>query len=162
MAIIIAATGLQGQGIDSPADLARSLEPIYGSFSTYIFAVGIIAAGITSAITAPLAAAYVVQGCLGWDANLKDWKFRAVWLIVLGVGVLFASIGFKPLQVITFAQVANGLLLPIMAVILLWLVNTPILGKYKNNWFLNLMAIAVTLVAVFLGAKTLASVAGIL
>jgi Mn2+/Fe2+ NRAMP family transporter len=162
MAIIIAATGLQGQGIDSPADLARSLEPIYGSFSTYIFAVGIIAAGITSAITAPLAAAYVVQGCLGWDANLKDWKFRAVWLIVLGVGVLFASIGFKPLQVITFAQVANGLLLPIMAVILLWLVNTPILGKYKNNWFLNLMAITVTLVAVFLGAKTLASVAGIL
>jgi len=162
MAIIIAATGLQGQGIDSPADLARSLEPIYGSFSTYIFAVGIIAAGITSAITAPLAAAYVVQGCLGWDADLKDWKFRAVWLIVLGVGVLFASIGFKPLQVITFAQVANGLLLPIMAFILLWLVNTSILGKYKNNWFLNLIAIAVTMVTVFLGAKTLASVAGLL
>lgn len=162
MAIIIAATGLQEQEIASPVDLARSLEPVYGSFSTYIFSIGIIAAGITSAITAPLAAAYVVQGCLGWPSNLKSWKFRAVWISILAIGVLFASIGFKPLQVITFAQVANGLLLPIMAMILLWLVNTSILGKYKNNLLLNLLAIAVVLIALFLGAKTLGSVIGLL
>ncbi|SCX98321.1 NRAMP (natural resistance-associated macrophage protein) metal ion transporters [Nonlabens sp. Hel1_33_55] len=162
MAIIIAATGLQGQEVSSPADLARSLEPVYGSFSTIIFAIGIIAAGITSAITAPLAAAYVVQGCMGWDKDLKNWRFRMVWMLVLGIGVLFASIGFKPLQVITFAQVANGLLLPIMAIVLLWLVNTKILGAYKNNIFLNVLAIAVVLVTLFLGGKTIASVAGIL
>jgi len=162
IAIIIAATGLQGQEISSPADLARSLEPVYGSWSTYIFSIGIIAAGITSAITAPLAAAYVVQGCLGWDKSLKNWRFRAVWMLVLGIGILFSSIGFKPLQVITFAQVANGLLLPIMALILLWLVNTSILGKFKNNIFLNVVAIGVVLITLFLGAKTIASVAGIL
>ncbi|WP_228547326.1 Nramp family divalent metal transporter [Nonlabens antarcticus] len=162
MAIIIAATGLQGQGISSPADLAMSLEPIYGRFSSSVFAVGIIAAGITSAITAPLAAAYVVQGCLGWEADLKNWKFRAVWMVVLCVGVLFSSIGFKPLKVITFAQVANGLLLPIMAIILLWLVNTNVLGRFKNNWILNLIAVAVVLISLFLGAKTLAIVTGML
>ncbi|KQC33322.1 manganese transporter [Nonlabens sp. YIK11] len=162
MAIIIGASGLQGQEINSPADLARSLEPVYGTFSTTIFAIGIIAAGITSAITAPLAAAYVVQGCLGWNRDLRNWRFRMVWMLVLGTGVLFASIGFKPIQVITFAQVANGLLLPIMAVILLWLVNTNILGTYKNNIFLNILALAVVLVTLFLGGKTIASVAGIL
>ncbi len=160
MAIIIAATGLQGQGISSPADLAQSLEPIYGAFSTYIFAIGIIAAGITSAITAPLAAAYVVQGCFGWSSDLKSWKFRAVWIIVLGIGVLFSSLGFKPLQVITFAQVANGLLLPVMAILLLWLVNTRILGRFKNNIILNVLAIGVVLIAVILGAKTQASLKG--
>jgi Mn2+/Fe2+ NRAMP family transporter len=162
MAIIIAATGLQGKGISSPADLALSLEPIYGSFSTTVFAIGIIAAGITSAITAPLAAAYVVQGCLGWKTDLKSWKFRAVWIVVLSIGVLFSSIGFKPLQVITFAQVANGLLLPIMAIILLWLVNTSILGRFKNNVVLNIIAVTVVLIALFLGIKTLASVTGML
>lgn len=162
MAIIIAATGLQGKGISSPADLALSLEPIYGSFSTTVFAIGIIAAGITSAITAPLAAAYVVQGCLGWKTDLKSWKFRAVWIVVLSIGVLFSSIGFKPLQVITFAQVANGLLLPIMAIILLWLVNTSILGRFKNNVVLNIIAVTVVLIALFLGIKTLASVTGLL
>jgi Mn2+/Fe2+ NRAMP family transporter len=162
MAIIIAATGLQGKGISSPADLALSLEPIYGTFSTTVFATGIIAAGITSAITAPLAAAYVVQGCLGWKPDLKSWKFRAVWMVVLSTGVLFSSIGFKPLQVITFAQVANGLLLPIMAIILLWLVNTSILGKFKNNIYLNISAATVVLIALFLGIKTLASFTGLL
>ena len=160
MAIIIAATALQDTGVDSPVDLARSLEPIYGSFSTYIFSVGIIAAGITSAITAPLAAAYVVKGCLGWEAGLKSMKFRAVWILILGIGVLFSSLGLKPLEVITFAQIANGLLLPIMAIVLLWLVNTSVLGRYKNNIWLNIPAVGVVLISLFLGAKTLASVAG--
>jgi len=162
MAIIVAATGLQGTGIESPADLAASLEPVYGNWSTTIFAVGMLAAGITSAITAPLAAAYVVQGCLGWSSNLKSWKLRAVWMTVLGIGILFSSLGLKPLQVITFAQVANGLLLPVMAIVLLWLVNTSILGKYKNNWFLNLLAVAVVLISIILGGKTLTSVADLL
>lgn len=162
MAIIIAATGLQGEKITSPANLASALEPVYGSFSKYIFAIGIIAAGITSAITAPLGAAYVVQGCLGWKKDLKDWRFRAVWMVVLGIGVLFASLGLAPLQVITFAQIANGLLLPVMAIILLWLVNTRILGSYKNNIVLNIFAAAVVLIALFLGGKTIGSVAGLL
>ncbi|MGB5983252.1 MAG: Nramp family divalent metal transporter [Nonlabens sp.] len=160
MAIIIAATALQDTGVDSPADLARSLEPIYGSFSTYIFSIGIISAGVTSAITAPLAAAYVVKGCLGWEVGLKSVKFRVVWMLVLGIGVLFSSLGLKPLEVITFAQVANGLLLPIMAMVLLWLVNTSVLGRYKNNIWLNIPAVGVVLISLFLGVKTLASVAG--
>jgi Mn2+/Fe2+ NRAMP family transporter len=162
MAIIIAATGIQDAGVTTPADLARSLQPIYGRASTYIFSIGMIAAGITSAITAPLAAAYVMQGCMNWSADMKTWKFRMVWIIILLVGVLFSSIGFRPLQVITFAQVANGLLLPIMAIVLLWLVNTSILGTYKNNIWLNLAAVLVVIISLFLGARTLANITGLL
>ncbi len=162
MAIIIAATGLQGTGVNNAQDLALSLQPIYGSFSTLIFSIGIIAAGITSAITAPLAAAYVVQGCMGWNKDLKDWRFRAVWVLVLSIGVIFSSLGLKPIEVITFAQIANGLLLPIIALILLWLVNTSLLGRYKNSVFLNIAALIVVVTTLFLGAKTLATVAGVL
>jgi Mn2+/Fe2+ NRAMP family transporter len=159
MAIIISATALQDSGVATPADLALSLEPVYGKWSTSIFALGMLAAGITSAITAPLAAAFVVQGCLGWPANLKSWKFRFTWGLVLGLGVLFSSIGLRPLQVITFAQVANGLLLPIMAITLLWLVNSSVVGRYKNHWLLNVVAVAVVIISMVLGGKTLASIA---
>lgn len=163
IAIIIAATALQNQGISSPADLAASLEPIYGSWSGTVFAIGILAAGITSAITAPLAAGYVVQGCLGWDTDLKSWKFRAVWMTVLGVGILFASSGFRPLQVITFAQIANGLLLPIMAVVLIWLVNSSsLLGRHKNRWLANFFAVVVVLLSLVLGGKTIAIITEII
>lgn len=162
MAIIVGASALQGSGVSSPADLAASLEPIYGVWSKVVFSTGMLAAGITSAITAPLAAAYVVKGCMGWNGSLNDWRFRGVWIIVLGAGILFSLIGLKPLQVITFAQVANGLLLPIMAIILLWLVNTSILGRFRNHWMLNVLAILVVLVSLVLGGKTLDFIADLI
>ncbi|MDP5100240.1 MAG: divalent metal cation transporter, partial [Nonlabens sp.] len=158
MAIIIAGTALQHAKISTGADIARALEPIFGNASTIVFSIGILAAGITSAITAPLAAAYVVKGCLGWSGTMKSWSFRAVWMVILATGVLFASIGLKPLQIITFAQIANGLLLPIIAILLLWLVNRAFLGRFKNKLWQNLMAILVIAIAVILGVKTLLKV----
>jgi manganese transport protein len=158
MAIIIAATALQGTEVAGGAALASALEPVYGSWATYVFSLGILAAGITSAITAPLAAAYVVKGCLGWKGNMKSWSFRSVWIFILVTGVLFSSIGLKPLDIITFAQIANGLLLPIIAILLLWLVNQKLLGPFQNKLWQNIMAVIVILIAVILGAKTLLKV----
>lgn len=154
MSIMVAATALQSTEVSTGADVAKALEPIFGLASTYVFSIGILAAGITSAITAPLAAAYVVKGCLGWHGNMKSWSFRAVWMIILALGVLFSSIGLKPLDIITFAQIANGLLLPIMAILLLWLVNQKFLGAYQNRSWQNIMALIVIAIAIMLGAKT--------
>ena len=86
MAIIISATAIQSTEVTNAADLAKSLAPLFGNFSTYFIALGLFAAGITSAITAPLAAAYVAKGCLGWQGDLKSKKFRAVWTIILFSG----------------------------------------------------------------------------
>ncbi|MGJ8684688.1 MAG: Nramp family divalent metal transporter [Nonlabens sp.] len=158
MCIIIAATALQETKVSSGTDIARALEPVFGTASTYVFSIGILAAGITSAITAPLAAAYVVKGCLGWKGTMKSWSFRAVWMIILSIGILFSSLGFKPLDIITFAQIANGLLLPIIAILLLWLVNQKLLGKYQNKTWQNAMAFVVIIIAIGLGAKTLLKV----
>ncbi|PQJ32359.1 manganese transporter [Nonlabens arenilitoris] len=158
MSIIVAATALQSTRVSTGADVAKALEPIFGVASTYVFSIGILAAGITSAITAPLAAAYVVKGCLGWHGNMKSWSFRAVWMIILALGVLFSSIGLKPLDIITFAQIANGLLLPIIAILLLWLVNQKFLGAYQNRSWQNIMALIVIAIAIILGAKTLLKV----
>ncbi|MDP5101618.1 MAG: Nramp family divalent metal transporter, partial [Nonlabens sp.] len=51
MAIIIAGTALQHAKISTGSDIARALEPIFGNASTIVFSIGILAAGITSAIT---------------------------------------------------------------------------------------------------------------
>lgn len=156
--IIIAATTLQTSSVSSGASIAQALEPVFGAASTYIFSIGILAAGITSAITAPLAAAYVVKGCLGWQGTMKSWSFRAVWITILLIGVLFSSIGFKPLDIITFAQVANGILLPVIAILLFWLVNQKLLGNYQNKTWQNILVIIVINIALILGVKTLLKV----
>jgi NRAMP (natural resistance-associated macrophage protein)-like metal ion transporter len=159
MCIIISASSITDQEITNASDLAKGLEPLFGSYAKYFLAIGLFAAGITSAITAPLAAAFVASGCLGWSANLKSAKFRAVWMFILGLGVVFSSIGFKSIEIIKFAQIANGLLLPIIAGFLLWVMNkSSVLGKYKNTNLQNVVGIIILIITIFLGVKGILSV----
>jgi len=155
-AIIITSASSGLNNISNAADLAKGMEPLFGSFATYFLAIGLFAAGITSAITAPLAAAYVFTNCFGWQSDFKATKFRAVWASILGIGILFSSIGFKPIEIIKFAQVANGILLPIIAVFLLWLSNkTALLGKYKNTKTQNVVSVIIVLIIIFLSIKSM-------
>ncbi|MBZ0328213.1 MAG: Nramp family divalent metal transporter [Altibacter sp.] len=159
MAIIISAASIQSTEVINATDLAKGLEPLYGRFSRYFLSLGLFAAGITSAITAPLAAAYVVRECFGWKIGLKDKKFRAVWILVLLLGIIFSSIGFKPIEIIKFAQVANGILLPVIACFLVWVVNrNAVMGNYKNSMLQNILGIVIILITIVLGLKSLMSV----
>lgn len=159
MCIIISATAIQSQDINSASDLAKGLEPLFGSFAKYFLALGLFAAGITSAITAPLAAAYVASGCLGWGSNLKSGKFRGVWMFILLLGVLFSSLNIKPIDIIKFAQVANGILLPVIAGFLIWIMNkSSILGVYKNNIKQNIFGFIILGISILLSVATLSKV----
>ena len=159
IAIIISAAAINSSEINNAADLAKGLEPLYGSFSKYFLALGLFAAGITSAITAPLAAAYVAKGCLGWKDGLKSKRFRAVWMIILAIGVVFSSVGIKPIEIIKFAQVANGMLLPVVAGILLWIMNKKsVLGNYSNTKWQNFIGLFILTMSIFLGLKSILKV----
>ena len=164
MAVLFtAATTLGGAGgeISSAADMARSLEPILGRWAGAFFATGLFAAGMTSAVTAPLAAAYATAGALGWPRKLTDPRLRAVWGGVLGVGVLLGVLGVRPVPAILFAQAANGILLPAVAVFLLMAVNDRrLMGNRRNRAASNLVGAVVVLVATLLGARALLSVMG--
>jgi len=163
MAIIVSAAAIQTTNITNAADLAKGLAPLYGEFAKYFLALGLFAAGITSAITAPLAAAYVAKGCLGWKVGLKSKKFRIVWMSILFLGVLFSSIGIKPIEIIKFAQVANGMLLPIIAGILLWIMNKKsVLGKFINSKTQNILGFIILTITIFLGAKGILKVFNLL
>jgi NRAMP (natural resistance-associated macrophage protein)-like metal ion transporter len=156
ISIIISSSSLTIASINNAADLAMGIEPLYGAKSKYILAVGLFSAGITSAITAPLAAAYVVSGCLGWKTNMKDFKFRSVWILILLIGVMSSSSGFKSIEIIKFAQIANGILLPIVVVLLLWIVNkNSVLGKFKNSGWQNLIGILILLTTVVFCIKSI-------
>ena len=163
MCIVISSASLNIDSIDSAADLAKGIEPLFGVNSKYILAIGLFSAGITSAITAPLAAAYVVSGCMGWTVSMKDVKFKLVWISILLIGVLSSSSGLKSIEIIKFAQIANGILLPVIAGLLIWIVNKKsVLGKYKNSKWQNLMGITILIITFFLGLKSIFKVFEIL
>lgn len=159
MCIVISASAIKDVEVSSAADLALGIVPLFGDLASYVMSIGLFAAGITSAITAPLAAAYVASGCLGWSTNLKSKRFRMVWLFILLLGVIFSSIGFKSIEIIKFAQVANGLLLPIIAGFLLWIMNrTSILGEHKNTVLQNVFGFVILGITIFLGLKSILKV----
>lgn len=163
MSIIVAAAAIPSVEISTIMDMAKGLEPLYGNSAKYFMGVGIFAAGLTSSITAPMAAAYVVNSCFGWNATMKDIRFKLVWMLIIGVGVLFMSLGIKPMKVIQFAQVANGMLLPIIAVFLLWVVNRKkVMQQYRNSLLQNIMGIIIILLSVFLGLKSILTVFGLI
>jgi manganese transport protein len=140
--------------IASAADMALQLEPLLGPAARTFFAVGLLAAGLTSAITAPLAAAYAVAGALGWPRDLSDIRLRAVWLTVLSVGIVLAGLGIRPVPAILFAQVANGVLLPAIAVFLLLGVNDRRwMGDRVNGPVMNIAGAIVVVVALALGLR---------
>lgn len=159
MAIVICAAASNISHIEDAGDLAAGLEPLFGNSATVFLAIGLLAAGITSSITAPLAAAYVVQGCLGWKGGMQSRKFKMVWMSIIILGVIFSSFGIKPVEIIQFAQIANGLVLPIIAIFLFWIVNQKsVLGDHKNSLIQNIAGIVVIALAVFLGVKSIYSV----
>ncbi len=159
--VITSAAAADGSlsNVGSASDMAKQLEPLLGSWAKYFMGVGLFAAGITSAVTAPLAAAYATKGMLGWSDDLKDLKFRLVWMIVLIAGILFSTFSINPVQLIEFAQVANGITLPLIAVFLLYIMNKPLLlGPNRNSTRQNILGIVVILVTLLVGFRSLNSV----
>lgn len=156
LCIIITASNIDSFEINNAGDLAIGLEPIFGIFAKYLIAIGLFAAGITSTITAPLAAAYVVCGCFGLPSNLKSLHFKFTWILIIFFGVIISTTGLKLISIIRFAQITNGILLPIIASLLLWIMNkSNLMGDYKNSFFKNFIACLIVLLSFLLSIKTI-------
>ena len=154
MAIIITAASVSNDNIRSVIDLAKGLEPLYGKFAIYFLGIGLFASGITSSITAPLAAAYVAKSCFGWRGSLKSLNFRLVWFLILLIGVVVSLLKLNPIEVIKFAQFSNSLLLPIIAILLFWLINNRSIFQNSYSYKLqNILVSVIILITIILGVK---------
>jgi Mn2+/Fe2+ NRAMP family transporter len=155
MAVLVVGSAVDGD-FSFPA-LAAVLEARLGGWAGTFFSLGLFAAGLSSAVTAPLAAAITARSLFGSEERPerwsdRSWRYRAVWGGVLGVGLLFGLSGIQPIPVIVLAQALNGLLLPIAAVFLLLSVNDrQLMGGAVNGPLSNVMMSLVTAVSVVLG-----------
>ncbi len=155
LAILLAGATLYGTDADvgSVGGLATLLEPVAGRAAHALFGLGLFAAGITSAVTAPLAAAAGIREIFDWPDDPRDRRYRFVWLSVLAAGLFFALTDVSPLTVIVAAQAANGILLPFIAGFVLYLTARQE-ALPLPRWYLAVGVLA-TLVCAGLGARTL-------
>ncbi|MCS6711127.1 Nramp family divalent metal transporter [Brachybacterium sp. EF45031] len=161
MATAFGAMFLRGIPAETGTDLVRSLEPLLGDAAPWVFALGLFAAGFTSALAGPLGAAYAICGVLGLSTDMRSWPFRIVWMLVLLIGAVIALTGIEPITIIVVAQAANGLLLPIIAVFLLITMNNrELLGRWANGPVSNIVGGLITAVIIGLAIYQLGSLAG--
>lgn len=159
-----AAASMFGSGISVTGihDMTRQLEPLFGAFAKYMLGIGMFAAGLSSAITAPLATAYAMSEILGLRGGIESAGFRAIGLSVLFIGTALAFTGIKPITIIVSAQFANGLLLPIIAIFLLYAMNQKrLLGGHTNSWVSNGLGAIVLAVTAGLGIRLILNATGV-
>ncbi|MEM7327605.1 MAG: Nramp family divalent metal transporter [Pseudomonadota bacterium] len=160
-----AASSLFGSGVEvtNAADIARAIEPTFGESAGYLVGIGLLAAGLTSAITAPMATAFALSELLGGDAQRREMLFRGTALFVVIVGAAISLSGVRPISLILIAQYANGLLLPVIATFLLWIMNRKeLLGVHANSLAANLGGGIVVLITFGLGLRSILRAAGVM
>ena len=121
LCIIVTSASIQGANITNPSEIGNLLEPLYGKISNWIINLGFFCAGLTSSITAPIAAAIIFCEC--FNLKLNGFYYKLVSISIVLIGFVFSSIFKLPIQIILFAQVANGILLPVLGVLLFVLIN---------------------------------------
>jgi len=154
MAIIITASVayyFKGISISAPSDLSLQLEPLFGKFAGISFGIGFFAAGLSSAITAPYAAAFTSKGLFGWKE--EGVKFKTIFSFVILTGIFVSFLKIKPLSIIILAQVTNALLLPIVALFIFYLLNSEDSGEFKNTLFQNILFVLIFIIIVFVNMK---------
>lgn len=163
MAIVVTGAAGAAMEVNNAVDLAKGLEPLLGGkLAKYFIAFGLFGAGITSAITAPLAASMVITESFGWSSDIKGWAMRGSIAVVLGLGLVFSSLGIRPVQLITLAQLANGILLPLLSGYVIWLVNKKSLMKgFQNSPAMNLFSVVIWLITLLLGYLSILKVFGL-
>jgi Mn2+/Fe2+ NRAMP family transporter len=162
--LISMAVVVVGTAVDGPFTyraLADALAERLGAWASGLLALGLFAAGLSSAVTAPLAAALTARGLLSGDRgdlwDERSARFRSVWVGVLLTGVVFGLIDLRPVPAILAAQALNGILLPCVAIFLMIVVNDrAVMGTDGVNGRGGNVAMALTLtVTLVLGISAL-------
>lgn len=158
VAILLAGTQVEGEF--TFAALSNAVEQKLGASTGMLVAFGLFAAGISSAVTAPFAAAITAKSLLeeeqaGWRP--RSYKFRLVWATIMGIGLFFGLLGIRPIPAIILAQAINGILLPLVVAFLILAVNDrKLLGsRYVNSVGQNALALVIFAVTCFIGLNNI-------
>lgn len=134
--------------------LVDSLTPALGQAAKWVVGLGLFAAGFTSAMTAPLAAAITGQSLFGkqlkWSRT--SLRYRLTWSMVLLTGFVLGVTGIKPIPVIILAQALNGILLPVVGIFVFKVINDhDLLPGHTNSSGVNILLLFILGIITFIG-----------
>lgn len=136
-----------GVQIETAKDAALALRPLAGEYCYLLFAFGLFNASLFAASILPLSTAYSVCEGMGWELGVNKTfreapQFYSLYTGIIIFGAVFLLIPKIPLvKIMLFSQVANGILLPFILILMLRLVNNRrLMGDHVNSKVYNFIA----------------------
>jgi Mn2+/Fe2+ NRAMP family transporter len=146
-----------GVRIESAKDAAMALRPLAGQYASVLFGLGLLNASVFSAAILPLSTAYVVCEAFGWEAGINNELreapvFFGIYTALIVLGALIILLPIKSLvQAMLASQTLNGVLLPVILIVMLRLINDRrLMGRYANGRIANILSYAMVAVLIAL------------
>ena len=133
--VILAATTFYTHGIvvNDLAKAAATLSPILGTASTVIFAVALLFAGLSSSITAAMAAGTISAGMFGEEYDIHDRHSSIGVVACMVAATLVCLVVRDTFQGLVLSQALLSLQLPITVFPQVYLTSSErVMGRWKN------------------------------
>ena len=156
-----------GREITTAGEAAAALRPLAGRYASLLFGFGLLNAALFASSILPLSTAYVVCEGIGWERGIgrRFGEAPQFYLLFTGLVVLGGAVVLLPgaplLKILLFSQVLNGLLLPIILVLMLLLIRRPaLMGDLANSPRYNLFCWGLCVLIIALDAALMAASMG--
>jgi manganese transport protein len=151
-AIVIA--GISIDSFHSFQEIADAMKAQVGEWGAFALALGLFAAGFSSAITSPYASSLIATTVFHFSS---EWKVKATWILVLMSGFVFGISGVKPIPVILAVQALNGLILPLITMYLIIIVNDDevVPKKHQHDSRYNIVLMVILLAVSLIGISNI-------
>lgn len=147
--IMAAAAGTlyaEGLGLTKASQMIELLEPLVGPFATAIFAVGIIAAGVSSQFPNVLMLPWLLCDYNQSEREMTLPKYRVMVLLISLLGLVVPIFKARPVFVMIVSQAFQSIILPVTVVCILYLGNRrDLMGEHKNKLMINIILVVILL-----------------
>jgi len=150
--------------ITTAAEAAEALRPIAGEQVYLLFALGIIGTGMLAVPILAGSASYALSECMGWKFGLyrklrEANAFYGVIIISTGIGLALNFLGFDPIKALIYAAVANGLIAPVVLILILLMSgNAKIMGRWVNGRITTILGWLTIALMTVAGVATIISI----
>jgi NRAMP (natural resistance-associated macrophage protein)-like metal ion transporter len=125
--------------INSAAQAAEALRPFAGAASYWLFAIGILGMGLLAIPVLAGSSAYAISESMGKRQGLNNklkqgYAFYGVIIISMLVGLSLNFIGLNPIKALIYSAVLNGMVAPIILVLILLIARSKkTMGEWANG-----------------------------
>jgi Mn2+/Fe2+ NRAMP family transporter len=149
--------------ITTAVDAAAALRPLAGDAAYMLFAVGIVGTGMLAIPVLAGSASYAISESFGWKYGLyrklkEAYAFYGVIIISMTLGFILNLIGLDPIKVLIYSAVANGLISPLVLILIVQISSDKkIMQEYVNHPVVTWLGWIIAAIMTLTGIATIVS-----